>query len=171
MRSSNTVIDAQGKGVDQTDPLKFHPCATSVGSDNAPDPETGAELMRAKLAARDTAADVADKTKANNDTPTAEPIPFNDAIREGKEILAQKSASESKCQWRLGELADKVETAYREGTLKRFAKAIGISGCTPWRYRDVYRAWKDISAPGRGTFSHPVARRVAAPSHPAENLR
>ncbi len=63
------------------------------------------------------------------------------------------------------------ETAYREGTLKRFAKAIGISECTLGRYRDVYRAWKDISAPGRESLSYAVARELAAHPDRAEIVR
>jgi hypothetical protein len=103
--------------------------------------------------------------------PSANTIPYNDAVREAKQILAQLRASESKVQWRLGELADKVEPAYRQNTLKKFAEAIDIEPCTLERYRDVYRAWKHIPAPERESLSYAVARELATHPRRAEIVR
>src|SRR4051794_17088698 len=87
-----------------------------------------------------------------------ETIPFNDAIREGKDIIKQAD----KGWYRLGELAAKVQKAYGEGTLARLAKAIGMAACTLGRYRDVFRKWENY-APGR-ELPYPVLRELAA--HP-----
>jgi hypothetical protein len=102
-------------------------------------------------------------TRSTRESPAehaGEVIGFNDAVREAKQILAQFESG----QMRLGELADRVEPAYGQGTIKKFAKAIGIAQCTLERYRDVYRAWKDISAPGRESLCYAVMRELAA--HP-----
>jgi hypothetical protein len=108
-----------------------------------------------------TDASVMDATTLSTGAPVetpAELIPFNDAIREAKQILA----NESKGQWRLGELADKVEPIYNESTLEKFAETIGIPFKTVERHRDVWRAWKDFPAPGRELPSYSVARALAA---------
>ena len=81
---------------------------------------------------------------------------YEAAVEEGKLLVEQNSRN----QWRLGELADQVETHYGEGRLKVFAKAIGVAACTVERYRDGYRAWKEIPAPGR-PLSYSVARELA----------
>lgn len=91
----------------------------------------------------------------------AEQIPYNDAVREGKELVHRLDSEVDRM--RLGELAHKVEPVYGEGTLKKFADAIGIVKCTLERYRTVYRAWADISAPGL-KLSYAVARALA--KHP-----
>jgi hypothetical protein len=88
----------------------------------------------------------------------AELIPFTHAIREAKQILN----NESKGQWRLGELADTIKPEYGEGTLAKFAQAIGLTTSTLSRYREVYRAWKHFSAPGRELPSYSVARALEA---------
>jgi hypothetical protein len=90
----------------------------------------------------------------------AQLVPYDDAVQEAKQILA----NESKGQWRLGQLADTVQPKYGEKTLARFAKEIGIAACTVERYRDVYRAWKQIADPGRQSLNYSVARALA--THP-----
>ena len=64
---------------------------------------------------------------------------FDEAVREGKEILAQIDQAE-RGQFRLGALAHQVKTKYNDRSLARFAKEIGIAKCTLERYRTVYRA-------------------------------
>jgi hypothetical protein len=93
----------------------------------------------------------------------ASTIPYNDAVREGKAILAEIEAAE-RGQLRLGELADKVEPKYKDRTLAKLAAELGVAPCTLARYRDVYRAWRDISAPGRESVSYAVLRELA--THP-----
>src|SRR5262245_41433458 len=97
---------------------------------------------------------------ADTSTPT-DPIPFDDAVREGKKILADADRG----QWRLGELAHNVEKKYGEQKLAKFADAIGVAPCTLARYRDVYRAYEeyeDICAPGRESIpSYAVLRELA----------
>jgi hypothetical protein len=96
---------------------------------------------------------------ANTSAPT-DTIPYDDAVSEGKKIIADAERG----QWRLGELADKVETKYDDQTLAKFADAIAVTPCVLARYRDVYRAWKDIYAPGRESVSYSVLRELA--THP-----
>jgi hypothetical protein len=95
-------------------------------------------------------------TGASVETP-AELIPFTEAVREGKKALGEMS----KAQWKIGELADTVRPDYAQGTLARFADAIGLKVRTVERYRDVWRAWKHIPAPGRESLSYSVARELA----------
>ena len=95
-------------------------------------------------------------------TDTSERV-YQDAVLEGKEILKQIDAAE-RGQLRLGELAAKLETVYGDRTLAKFAVDLGIAKCTLARYRDVYRAWRDISAPGRESVSYAVLRELA--THP-----
>lgn len=93
----------------------------------------------------------------------AEPVEiasYNAAVAEARNILKQFESG----QMRIGALADQVATKYGERTLKNFARDIGIAVCTVGRYRDVFRAWKEISAPGRDSISYSVARELAA--HP-----
>jgi hypothetical protein len=101
--------------------------------------------------------------KANGTAPT-ETIPFDDCVREGREIVARIKDAEQG-QLRLGELADKVvQTKYGDRTLAKFAEAIGISHCTLERHRSVYRAWKEIPAPGPELPSYAAMR--ALQDHP-----
>jgi hypothetical protein len=79
----------------------------------------------------------------------ADTIPYDDAVSEGKEIVA----NEKRGQMRLGELADKLEPKYKDRTLAKFAKEIGIAPCTLERYRSVYRAWKENLAPGPVSYA------------------
>jgi hypothetical protein len=118
----------------------------------------------------------ADKSNgsANSSAPTAtvEGINYDEAVREGKEILAKIEDAE-RGQLRLGELAAKVETIYSDRTLSKFAKEIGIAPCTLARYRDVYRAYEayeDICAPGR-KFSYAVLRELATLPNRAQVIR
>jgi len=114
------------------------------------------------------------KQVAADTTATADTISFDDAVREGKAIVAKiedaKRALEDaeRGQLRLGELAAKVETKYKDRTLAKFAKAIGIAPCTLARYRDVFRAYEayeDICAPGRESIPpYAVLRELA--THP-----
>jgi hypothetical protein len=104
-------------------------------------------------------ADKANKKNGSSDTsaPT-DTISFDEAVREGKEIVANAERG----QWRLGELADSVEKKYGERKLAKFADAIGVAPCTLARYRDVYRKWKDICAPGRESMPpYAVLRELA----------
>jgi hypothetical protein len=91
---------------------------------------------------------------------SVERIAFDDAVAEGKAILA-KIEDAQRGQLRLGELAHKiVHPTYGDRTLAKFAKELGIAPCTLKRYRDVYRAWEGkISAPGR--LSYAVLRELA----------
>jgi hypothetical protein len=91
-----------------------------------------------------------------------------DAISEGKAIVARAEID----QMRLGELADEVEPKYGSKTLANFAVEIGVAACTLKRRRDVFRAWKEISAPARLSFSvrqelatHPKRAEIVA-EHP-----
>ena len=101
-------------------------------------------------------------------TPDAELIPYNDAVREGKELVRGLDSEDA--QFRLGELAHRHKPVYGEGTLRRYAEAIGIVLCTLERYRTVYRAWADILAPGR-KLSYAVARALANHPDRAEIIR
>ena len=88
---------------------------------------------------------------------------FDEAVREGKEILAQIDQAE-RGQFRLGALAHQVKTKYNDRSLARFAKEIGIAKCTLERYRTVYRAWEVKLAPGPISTSYAVLRELA--THP-----
>ena len=110
------------------------------------------------------ATDKSNKKNGSADTtPPTDTIPYDQAVAEGKKILADAERG----QWRLGELAHNVEKGYGERKLAKFAEAIGVAPCTLLRYRDVYRAWKDICAPGRESIpSYAVLRELAAhPNH------
>jgi hypothetical protein len=86
-------------------------------------------------------------------------IKYDDAVAEGKEIIAKIEVAELG-QLRLGELAAKVETIYRDRTLANFAKELGISKCTLERYRNVYRAYEGKLAPGPISVSYAVLREL-----------
>jgi hypothetical protein len=105
--------------------------------------------------ANDTTATIADTGES------PERIAFDDAVAEGKAILA-KIEDAQRGQLRLGELAHKVvHPTYGDRTIAKFAKELGIAPCTLKRYRDVYRAWEGkISAPGRQSYA--VLRELAA---------
>jgi hypothetical protein len=102
---------------------------------------------------------------AKKSTPTStDIIPFDVAVHEAKAILEEEDDVITRGQWRLGELAHKLEPRYRDRTIAKFAEAIGRSSCTVARWRDVYRAWHNISAPGRKSISYAVLRELA--THP-----
>ena len=76
-----------------------------------------------------------------------ETIPYDDAVAEGKEIVAKVEAAER--GWlRLGELADQIEPKYKDRTQAKLAAEIGVAKCTLDRYRTVYRSWEGKLAPG-----------------------
>jgi hypothetical protein len=105
------------------------------------------------------------KSPATDVAPPIEVIPYERAVREGQEIVLEIEATAARGQLRLGELAHKVETKYKDRTLAKFAGEIGISACTLARYRDVYRAWANFCAPGRKSIpSYAVLRELA--THP-----
>jgi hypothetical protein len=104
-------------------------------------------------------------TPVRNTEPTAT-LPTNDDaayqadVAQGKRIVAQMSQK----QWQLGDLADKVEKAYGENRLERFAEDIHFDGVasTLERYRDVCRAFPKTR--GRPRFF--ASAQVLAP-HPS----
>ena len=84
------------------------------------------------------------------------PIPFDDAVAEARELQAKVEG----IQWRLGELAARLEPTYGGKTLARFAEAIDVPFETLKMYRFVFRAYGG-KVP-RGTFS--AAKELA--KHP-----
>jgi hypothetical protein len=99
----------------------------------------------------------------------ADTIPWDDALAEGKEIVARINArpeDTARDQFRLGEIADKVETKYNDGTQVRLAAELGIVSSSLKRYCSVYRAWKgiNIGALGPQSVSYSVLRELA--THP-----
>jgi hypothetical protein len=83
-----------------------------------------------------------------NGSTQSDTIPFDQAVAEGKEIVA-KIADAERGQLRLGELADKVtHPDLGDRTIANFAKEIGIEKSTLYHYRSVYRHWKDVLPPG-----------------------
>jgi hypothetical protein len=96
-----------------------------------------------------------------------EMIDYEMAIVEGKKIVAQIESAKDRFM-RLGELADAVGTHYGEGSLKSFAKEIGIAACTLARARSVFRAWpKEAPAPK----SYAVAQELQAHPNRLEIIR
>jgi hypothetical protein len=96
----------------------------------------------------------------------AEVIPFDEAVAEGKAIVAHIEGTKERGHFRLGELAAKVETKYGDRTQAKLAKAWSISASCLKRYVSVYRAWegKNIGAPGPQSVSYAVLRELA--THP-----
>ena len=108
--------------------------------------------------------------EAAADVPVArmrDTIVYEDAVAEARKILEQFDLG----QMRIGALADQVAIKYGERTLKNFARDIGIAVCTVGRYRDVFRAWKEIHAPGRELIRYSVARELAAHPDRAEIVK
>jgi hypothetical protein len=93
-------------------------------------------------------------------------IPYDDAVRQGRAIVSEIktiTARTEGLQLRLGELAANVQKKYGDRTLATYAKEIGVAPCTLGRYRDVYRAYPNICAPGRDSIpSYAVLRELAA---------
>jgi hypothetical protein len=93
---------------------------------------------------------------------TPGPIAYDEAVREGKELVRQLESEGA--QLRLGELAHRHKAVHGErDTLRQYAEAIGIVLCTLERYRTTYRKWADILALGL-KLSYAVARALA--NHP-----
>jgi hypothetical protein len=107
------------------------------------------------------ATDKSNKTNGSSTPPDT--IPYDKAVREGKEIILEIEAAE-RGQLRLGELADKLEKKYGDRSLAKFAAEIGVAKCTLDRYQTVYRAWKGKLAPGPISLSYAVLRELA--THP-----
>jgi hypothetical protein len=101
---------------------------------------------------------VAVETSAPTDT-----IPYDKAVREGKEIILEIEAAE-RGQLRLGELAYKLDKKYGDRTLAKFAAEIGVAKCTLDRYQTVYRAWEGKLALGPISTSYAVLRELQ--THP-----
>jgi hypothetical protein len=96
--------------------------------------------------------------------PAPEMITWEDAVAEGKRLVAEANqmiATANQNEWRLAELADQVSTQYGENSLAKFAAEIGKAHCTVKRRRTTYRNWKDIikSDPGL-LLSYSVAREL-----------
>jgi hypothetical protein len=94
-------------------------------------------------------------------------IPYDDAVSEGKKIVAQINDVTEHGHWRLGELADKADTKkYKDRTQANLAKEWGIAACTLKRYVSVYPAYKglNIGAPGPQSGSYSVRRELE--THP-----
>ena len=62
---------------------------------------------------------------------------YEDAVREGRQIAGKIHGY----QWRLGEIADQLETIYGSKTLERYAEDIEMSYETVKVCRSVFRAW------------------------------
>jgi hypothetical protein len=79
--------------------------------------------------------------------PDAE-ISYDDkAIAKGKRLAAiLKTGDEA--EWKLGELADRLEPKYGKKTLANFASEIGLTADRLNRCRHVYRKWKDLRKKG-----------------------
>jgi hypothetical protein len=78
-----------------------------------------------------------------------------DDVALGKRLAKQHSTNDDA----LGELADKIETKYGDGTLEDFAEAIGIAYSTLKNCRHVHRRWKASPVKPK-TFS--VAKALAS---------
>jgi hypothetical protein len=133
----------------------------------------------------DTAAPTADTrepNKKNGSAATSKPtadssasvkrIAWNDAVPEGKKLVANIGAAErdiERYQWRLGELAHKVvHPTYGDRTLANFAKEIGIHKTTLNHYRTVYRKWEGKLPPGAKLPSFTVLKELQAVEARAE---
>jgi hypothetical protein len=113
---------------------------------------------------------------ATSTNATADTIPWDDAVAEGKEINVRLKAAE-RDQLRLGELAHKVvHPIYRENTFAKFAAELGIDEDTLGHYRTTYRAWKDIDLkailpPGAKLPSFAALRELAPLPNRAELIK
>lgn len=81
---------------------------------------------------------------------------YDKAVNDGKGILTDIDHG----WWELGELVAKIlEPHYGERTVVKYAKDIGMVGCTLQRHLNVYSAWKGhIEAPG--LISYAVLREL-----------
>jgi hypothetical protein len=78
-------------------------------------------------------------TAPDNRPAPPDQIPYEEAVRQGKEIMANISGK----QWELGDLAATVTKDYGQNRLEQFAQDINFHGeySTLERYRDVCKAW------------------------------
>jgi hypothetical protein len=88
------------------------------------------------------------------------PIPFDEAVAEGKKLMKEKDTSERHCQLSLGKLVAHIKTEYRDRTMAKFAKEIGIATCTLHRYHEVYEAWDGAGIVAPGQVSYAVMREL-----------
>ena len=101
--------------------------------------------------------------KAKRAAKAAPEISFEDAVAEGKALIASADRND----WRLAELADQVDTIYGENKLAEFATKIGLAHCTIKRRRSTFRNWKDILKGDPGllsSLSYSTARELE--THP-----
>ena len=107
-------------------------------------------------------------TPATDSAALADVIPFEDAVRECKEIRARievRNEDTERDHFRIGEIADKVEkTKYGDRTYAKLAERSNIAYSCLKRYLSVYRAWKGtpFGAPGPQSVSYSVLRELAA---------
>jgi hypothetical protein len=102
-----------------------------------------------------------------NGTPANDTIPFDEAVRRGKDLKTKRAAlheAEALIQWQLGELADKVEPKYGGETLAELAKELGEETASLKRNRSFYRAWKPNGATWPQSVTYSVLRELA--THP-----
>jgi hypothetical protein len=129
---------------------------TTAVSEATAESEAATAVSETTTNISEAATDVSEVSEATTDA--TDDITFDVAVTDGKEIVER----EGRDQMRLGELADRLETKYGEGTLKKFADAIGVAQCTVKRRRSVWRAWKGAPAPH--SISYAVAQELEA--HP-----
>jgi hypothetical protein len=99
--------------------------------------------------------------KTTAPSPAPEMITWEDAVAEGKRLVAETTATTDRNDWRIAELADLVVTHYREHTLANFATEIGLAHCTVQRRLTTYRNWKAIRKADPGLLlSYSVAREL-----------
>ena len=68
-------------------------------------------------------------------------IPWDEAVKEGLALKKEKDGTDRRIQLRWGEIAARVERKYKERSLAKFAKEIGVAYCTLSRYQKVWEAW------------------------------
>ena len=66
-------------------------------------------------------------------------VPYDEAVIEAKKIMSDIEDR----QWRLGDLADRLEPKYGDQTLAKFAEAIGHKTDTVMTWRTTARAWPE----------------------------
>ena len=103
------------------------------------------------------------KEPTTDTTAPAEIIPFAKGLAEGKKILAEIEDVRERGHFRLGEIADKIETKYGDRTHAKLAEGWNIAPLCFKRYLSVYRAWKgkNIGAPGAPIVPYSVLRELA----------
>lgn len=85
---------------------------------------------------------------------TTEKIPYDEAIRQVKVLMAEAE----KIQWKLGQIADRIQPKYGDRTLETFAIDLGVNYKTLLHYQRVYRAYgAEISERPEISFSAAAA--------------